>query len=139
MGVAACASTDLHTPSTSSVPRSSSSSIWSAVSVKSLPTGKIISPSAVCIGKPTAIPCCRSRWTALTISSALSAKLFTTSSLKRHHCGNGGASLGGQDGLHRFPTASPRPALSVKYEVQSRFLSDQQLTDAKQWLRKRRS
>jgi hypothetical protein len=70
-----------------------------------LPTEKIISPSAVCIGKPTAIPCCRNRWTALTISSALSAKLPTTSSLNRHDCGNGRASLGGQDGL---PTGFPQ-------------------------------
>src|SRR6266702_6970803 len=39
-----------------------------AEKTESLPTEKIIFPSAVCIGKPTAIPCCRSRWTALTIS-----------------------------------------------------------------------
>jgi hypothetical protein len=37
-----------------------------------LPTGKIISPSAVCIGNPTAMPCCRSSWTARAISFALS-------------------------------------------------------------------
>jgi len=51
MGVAH-ASTDLRTPSASSCTRSRSSSIWSAVSVKSLPTRKIICPSAVASGNP---------------------------------------------------------------------------------------
>jgi hypothetical protein len=98
-GAEACASIDLRTPSACSSPRSRSSSISSAVSVESLPTGKIISPSAVCIGKPTATPCCRNSLTAFTISSARSAKLLTTSSPSRHHCGNGGARLGDKDGL----------------------------------------
>ena len=94
----ACASTDLRTPSAWSSPRSRRSSIWFAVSV-SLPTEKIIWPSAVCIGKPTAIPRCRSKWTAFTMSSVSFAKLLRASSLRGHHCGNGGASLVGQDGL----------------------------------------
>jgi hypothetical protein len=86
----AWASTDFRTPSAWSSPRSRRSSIWLAVSV-SLPTEKIIWPSAVCMGKPTASPCCRSRWTAFTMSSVRFVKLLRASSLRRHHCGNGGA------------------------------------------------
>jgi hypothetical protein len=53
----------------------------------------MIWPSAVCIGKPTASPCWRSKWTAFTMSSASFVKLLRAGSLRGHHCGNGGASL----------------------------------------------
>jgi len=106
-GELSSASTDLRTPSACSSPRRRSSSIWSAVSVKSLPTEKIISPSAVCIGKPTAIPCCRSSRTALTMSSARSAKLLTTNSEPTSLRNRRSQSRGQRRSAHRFLITSP--------------------------------
>ncbi len=69
-----------------------------------LPVSRLISPSAVCIGKPTATPRRRNSLTARTISSARSAKPPDTSPPKQHHCENGTASLGCKDGLRTsFP------------------------------------
>src|SRR5260370_42057766 len=56
------------------------------------------------------------------------------------HRGNGGARVGGQDGLPTgFPQLLLAPAPSVKWGCNPGSMSDQRLTSTKRWLGRRRS